>query len=118
MMLSPAGTPPRGSDGLIVLDTCAALSYDAWPAAEQSVTLMSSTHSPAAGGRTAQLCVPGRPRPTTGSTEVPASLSLPWGHPGFDLEPLTLNCWAGDRRAIRAMSPAPPCPRGTDSAVV
>lgn len=56
MMLSPAGTPPRGPDGLVVLDTCTALSYDAWPAAEQSVTLMSSTHSPAAGGRTAQLC--------------------------------------------------------------
>lgn len=118
MTLSSAGTPPRGPDGLVVLDTCTALSSDAWPAAEQSVTLMSSIHSPAAGGRTAQLCVPGRPCPTTGSAEVLASLSLPWGHPGFDLEPLTLNCWAGDRRAIWAMSSAPPCPGGTDSAVV
>lgn len=48
-----AGAPLRDSglpDGLVVLDTCSTLSSDAWPTAEQSVTLMSLIHSPATGG--------------------------------------------------------------------
>lgn len=87
------------------LARCRAVSY---PDELKPLSRRRRLERPATGN--VPLYVTCRPRPTKRSTEVLTPLLWPWGRPALDLEPPALDCRAGDRRAIWAMSPPPLSP--------